>query len=122
VRQNLLHNGNLGGKTFPKWTFEESHKKTIKETIVVSVNPKPYFLSTTFSKEFFRLETKPERKAILKAKRKEKVDKARAEGAFDITYSQRRKRLKQSTMESSSCKINVVLDMQFSEKVVKSLG
>ena len=59
------------------------------------------------------LEGRAERRKEEKKKKKAKMEKARAEGKYETTFSQHRKRLKQMKMVDSGCKIRVALDYSF---------
>jgi len=59
------------------------------------------------------LETRPERRATEKAKKKAKIEKIRLEKGFTQTYTAHRKLLKQRKMVDSLCKVTVFIDMQF---------
>jgi len=59
------------------------------------------------------IDTKQERRAKEKEKRKRKMEERRKEGGFEESRSESRKKLKQSKMSESQCKVGVVFDLQF---------
>jgi len=63
------------------------------------------------------LESKPERKALEKEKRKAKLAKRKAEEPDRPTYSESRKRINNSYVKKEKSPINVVFDMGFGDKM-----
>lgn len=63
------------------------------------------------------LDSKPERKALEKLKRREKLDKRKAEDPDLPSYSESRKRIKNVYVEKIKSPINIVFDMSFGDKM-----
>ena len=96
----------LEGNTEKKETVEEEGKDSSMDNLSKRAKKK-------ILKRQQWLDSKQERRAKEKEKRKRKMEERRKEGGFEESRSESRKKLKQSKMCESQCRVGVVFDLQF---------